>query len=144
MRRPLLYLSHYFKQHREAYYDHLQAVRDGGQWERWLKFFLRGVLEVAEEATTTAQAIVSMREEQLKLVGKHFGRGAQKALLLLEGLYFRPHLSVAATASITGLTFPNANTLVAQFVELGLLIEVTGRRRDRRFMFGPYVDILNR
>jgi Fic family protein len=144
MRRPLLYLSHYFNQQREAYYDHLQAVRDSGTWERWLKFFLRGVLEVAEEATATAQTIVTMREDQRRLVASHFGRGAQKALLLLEGLYFRPHLSVAATASITGLTFPNANALVAQFVELGLLVEVTGRRRDRRFLFSPYVDVLER
>ena len=144
MRRPLLYLSHYFNQNREAYYDHLQAVRDSGYWERWLKFFLRGVLEVAEEATTTAQSIVTMREEQRRMVGNRFGRGAQKALLLLEGLYFRPHLSVAAAASITGLTFPNANAMVAQFVELGLLVEVTGRRRDRRFLFDPYVEILNR
>ena len=144
MQRPLLYLSHYFKQNRDAYYSHLQAVRDSGHWERWLKFFLRGVLEVAEEATSTAQTIVSMREEQRRLVGQHFGRGAQKALLLLEGLYFRPHISVASAASIAGLTFPNANTLVAQFVELGLLVEVTGRRRDRRFLFGPYVDVLER
>lgn len=144
MRRPLLYLSHYFNQHREAYYDHLQAIRDRGQWEAWLKFFLRGVLEVAEEATSTGQAIVAMREEQRRLVGRRFGRGAQKALLLLEGLYFRPHLSVATAASITGLTFPNANALVAQFVELDLLVEVTGRRRDRRFLFDPYVEILNR
>jgi Fic family protein len=144
MRRPLLYLSHYFNQHREAYYDHLQAIRDHGHWERWLKFFLRGVVEIAEEATATGQAIVAMREEQRRLVGQHFGRGAQKALLLLEGLYFRPHLSVASAASITSLTFPNANSLVAQFVELGLLVEVTGRRRDRRFLFDPYVEILNR
>jgi Fic family protein len=144
MRRPLLYLSRYFNQNREAYYEHLQAVRDSGHWERWLKFFLRGVQEVAEEATATAQTIVSMREEQRRLVGSHFGRGAHKALLLLEGLYFRPHLSVAAASSITGLTFPNANALVAQFVELGLLVEVTGRRRDRRFIFEPYVDVLNR
>lgn len=140
--RPLLYLSHYFKQHRSEYYDRLQSVRDSGNWEGWLKFFLRGVHEVAQQATVTAREIVNMREKHRLIVTDKFGRGAARALQLLEFLYDRPILTVQRAGESTGLTFPNANTLVAQFVELGLLRELTGRRRNRIFSYEPYLSII--
>lgn len=63
LHKPVLYLSHYFKRHRQAYYEHLQAVRDRGAWEPWLAFFLRGVIEVAGEAAETARRILQLREQ---------------------------------------------------------------------------------
>lgn len=74
--RPVLYLSHFFKRHRAEYYEHLQAVRDTGDWESWLAFFLRGVAEVSGEATQTAAAILRMREEFRVTITERLGRAA--------------------------------------------------------------------
>lgn len=139
--RPLLYLSHFFKQHRQDYYDHLQAVRDEGAWEAWLKFFLRGVAEVALEATDTARKIVAMREEHRLLITSHLGRGAGKGLTFLEQLYFRPIVNVNTVMQITELSFARANGLVRQLQDLGLLRETTGRRRNRVFAYEPYMAL---
>lgn len=141
LKRPLLYLSHYFKRHRGEYYGRLQAIRDQGDWEGWLKFFLRGVAEVAEEATETARRIVNLREEHRQLLTAQFGRGAAKALALLEKLYFRPIISVQWVADATGLSIARANSLVNQLCEVGIIREITGYRRNRRFAYGPYLAL---
>jgi Fic family protein len=139
--RPLLYLSYYFKNNRGHYYDSLQAVRDVGDWEGWLKFFLRGVFEVSQEATTTAWKIVNLREEHRQLLMTNLGRGAQKALMLLERLYDRPIVSVQWVADTTHLTFTHANRLVQELTTLNILVETTGRRRNRRFAYMPYINL---
>lgn len=139
--RPLLYLSYFFKRHRAEYYDRLQAIRLSGHWEPWLKFFLRGVREVAQEATITARKIVSMREEHRASVTSSFGRRAGAALLLLENLYHRPIITVNNVEKITGLSYPNANTLTKQLQDLGILSEITGKKRNRRFGYKPYLDL---
>jgi Fic family protein len=139
--RPLLYLSHFFKQHRQRYYDHLQAVRDEGDWEAWLKFFLRGVAEVAREAADTARRIVAMREEHRSLITSNLGRGTGKGLTFLEQLYFRPIVNVNTVMQITELSFARANGLVSQLQGLGLLRETTGRRRNRVFSYDPYMAL---
>lgn len=141
LQRPLLYLSYYFKRYRSEYYAHLQAIRDKGDWEGWLKFFFRGVYEVAQEATATSRQIVNMREAHRDLITKSLGRGAAKALALLETLYFRPIISVQLVMKVTQLTYSNANKLVYQFRKLGLLREITGQRRNRRFIYEPYLGL---
>lgn len=139
--RPLLYLSHFFKQHRQDYYDHLQAVRDVGAWEGWLQFFLRGVAEVAIEATDIARKVIAMRDEHRLLITSHLGRGAGKGLTFLEHLYFRPIVNVNTVMQITELSFARANGLVRQLQDLGLLRETTGRRRNRVFAYEPYMAL---
>ncbi len=141
--RPLLYLSHFFKEHRQTYYDLLQAVRDEGAWEVWLKFFLRGVAEVAAEATDTARRIVAMREEHRALVTGNLGRATGRALTVLEGLYFRPIVNVNTVAQISSLSFARANALVGELERLGLLREMTGRRRNRVFSYEPYMSLFS-
>lgn len=141
LRRPLLYLSYYFKQNRQEYYDRLQAVRHKGDWEGWLKFFLRGVNSVAQEASATARQIVNQREAYRDLIGKRFGRSAANGLALLESLYQRPVIRVQHVVEATGITFANANNLVGQLVENGLLREVTGKKRNRIFTYQPYLDL---
>ena len=76
LHKPVLYLSHYFKQHRQTYYEHLQAVRDQGAWEAWLAFFLRGVIEVAGEAAETARRILQLREQHRAAITAQLGRAA--------------------------------------------------------------------
>ncbi len=139
--RPLLYLSYFFKQHRQSYYDLLQAIRDEGEWEAWLRFFLHGVAEVAREATDTARRIVAMREEHRSMITANLGRGAGKGLTFLEQLYFRPIVNVNAVKQITDLSFARANDLVGQFQKLGLLRETTGRHRNRVFSYEPFMAL---
>ncbi len=141
LKRPLLYLSYFFKRYRSEYYDRLQAIRDKGDWEGWLKFFLKGVYEVAQEATNTARQIVNLREGHRFLINHQLGRRSGKALVLLENLYFRPIISVDYVMEATELTFSNANALVKQFCNFGLLREITGQRRNRLFSYAPYLAI---
>jgi len=141
LHKPVLYLSHYFRQHRQAYYDHLQAVRISGDWEGWLAFFLRGVAEVSAQATDTARRILLLREEHRTRITDHLGRAAGNGHRVLETLYERPILSVNDVQALTGTTYPAANQLVARFVEIDLLEEITGQARHRRFRYTPYVRL---
>ncbi len=141
LQRPLLYISHYFKKYRTEYYNHLQAVRDHGNWEDWLKFFLRGVYEVAQEAAATARKIVKLKEEHRQLVLNAMGRRSGNAIALLESLYFKPIFTVEHAQEITNLSYPNANTLVKDLSNLGLLEEITGQKRNRAFSYAPYLAV---
>jgi Fic family protein len=139
--KPVLYLSYYFKQHRQEYYDRLQAVRDHGTWEDWLVFFLRGILEVSKQATETARRIQSLREEHRTAITEHFGRAAGNGHRVLEHLYEHPIVSVNEVQALIGTTFSAANALVAKFVSSGILREVTGQVRNRKFMYQSYIDL---
>lgn len=141
LQRPLLYISYYFKKYRAEYYDRLQAVRDSGNWEGWLKFFLRGVYEVAQEATATARKIVNLKEEHRQLVLHAMGRRSGNAIALLEKLYFRPIFTVEYAQEITNLSYPNANTLIKDLSDIGLLEEITGQKRNRAFSYAPYLFV---
>ena len=141
LKRPLLYISYYFKKYRTEYYDCLQRVRDQGDWERWLKFFLHGVYEVAQEASQTARKIVNMKEEHRQLVLTQMQRRSGNAINLLEQLYFRPIVSVENVQEIIKLSYPNANKLVKELCEIGLLEEITGQKRNRAFAYRPFLDV---
>ncbi|MCP5366341.1 MAG: Fic family protein [Hyphomicrobiales bacterium] len=141
LRWPSLYLSHYFKRHRTEYYDRLQATRDAGDWEGWLAFFLRGVFEVSQEATRTAREIIRLREQHRSRIQTEFGQAAGAALVLLESLFGRPVLTVHHAAQATGLAYSSANRLVDRFVDAGILSEITGHRRNRRYRYEPYIDL---
>lgn len=139
--QPVLYISHYLKAHRQEYYELLQAVRDRGEWERWLKFFLEGIRAVSDEATETARRIVSLREDHRKLITERFGRAAASGLTLLEDLFKHPVVNVNYVAGLLGMTHAGANALVRRMVELEILTEITGQARNRAFRYGPYVDL---
>lgn len=139
--KPVLYLSHYFKRHRARYYDLLQSTREDGDWEQWLKFFLRGVTEVANEATNTARKIVGLREEHRAILVEELGRGAANGLKLLESLYQRPVFSVGNVAGLLDISPQAANTLTERLTRLGLVDETTGNKRNRVFRYEPYVSL---
>jgi Fic family protein len=141
IRKPLFYPSHYFKRYRAEYYDRLQATRDPGEWEGWLKFFLRGVSSAADEAANTARKIVLLREQHRGLLQAELGQRTAIGLKLLERLYLNPIVDVRLVTSVTGQSYANGNTLVADFVRLGLLREKTGHKRNRRFSYQPYLDL---
>jgi Fic family protein len=130
--RPLLYLSAYLKARRAEYYDRLTAIRMDGDWEGWIKFFLRGVFEVSESATRTARRILDLREAHRKSVENP---------QLLDYLFEQPLVTVGMVKDRLGCAFPTASRLVAQYVDRGLLREVTGRERNRLFRYDPYLAL---
>jgi Fic family protein len=139
--KPVLYLSHYLRRHRQAYYEHLQAVRDTGAFEAWLEFFLTGVIEVSLEAAATARRILLLREQHRALIAEQLSRAAGSGHRALEYLFAHPVVSVKELRALTGTTYPAANHLVERLTEAGILVEVTGRTRNRRFRYDPYVQL---
>lgn len=139
--RPVLYLSYFFRRHRSEYYDRLQAIRDDGDWEGWLDFFLRGVIEISSEAATTAAAILAMREEFRNRITEGMGRAAANGHRIMDRLFDHPIVAVATVRKWLELTAAGANNLVNRLVEIGVLSEVTGFARNRRFRFDPYLRL---
>ncbi len=144
LRSPLLYLSYYLKQMRSVYYEKLQNVRMSGDYEGWLKFFLVGISTVSEEASSRARSILELASEKREMILSSFGRNGPRAVQLLDSLLRRPVLGVKEIGEITGISYQNANGLAQQLEEIGILVEVTGQKRNRVFEFKDYIDLLNR
>ncbi len=139
--KPVLYLSHYFRRHRAEYYDRLQAVRDAGDWEGWLGFVLEGVIEVCGEAAGTAAAILRVREDCRARIAERMGRAAANGHRILEELFDHPIIAVATVRDWLGMTQAGANNLVNRLADAGILREITGYARNRRFRFDPYLRL---
>jgi Fic family protein len=141
LHRPLLYLSVYLKENRAEYYDRLTAIRRRGDWEGWLRFFLRGVADTATEATATAQRIFELRElHRKRVLDEELGPNALKLLSLL---FESPIINVTFVADHIGVTFATANKLIGRFEDLRLVSEITGKRRSRRFRYDPYLRLFH-
>ena len=140
LRKPLLYLSEFFKKYRQEYYDRLNAAHGRDEIEGWLKFFLSGVAFTAERAVSTARKILELREREIhKVTG--MGRSAENAIKLLHALYKMPFMRVVDAEKITGLKNPNALVLMAKFVKAGILKETTGKKRNRVFAYQDYIKL---
>ena len=142
IRRPLLYLSHFFKRFRGKYYDSLQAVRDSGDWEGWIKFFLQGVSNVSTDAFGKSMKIIALREKHRHAVIEDMRSRGGGASALLDALFTRPIIDVKVVQEITGLTHVAAGEIVSRFENLGILEEVTGRHRNRVYHFADYLKLL--
>jgi Fic family protein len=147
LERPLLYLSHYLKQHRAAYYDRLMSIRNDGDWEGWLKFFVRGVHEVSREAADTARNILKIREEHRRILNEKLAKDKLAAtpydFAFLEYLFEQPIVTVRLAEERLSCAFVTANKVVERFVKLGLLEEMTGFQRNRRFRYAPYLALFD-
>jgi Fic family protein len=141
--RPLLYLSHFLRAHRARYYDCLTAIRTEGDWEGWLKFFLEGVHEVSQAATSTARDILALREQHRELLQATPGSGAS-ALILLDRLYQMPLLAVGTVQGFLGCSYVTASKVVRQLENLGILRETTGQKRNRAYRYDAYLDLFAR
>ena len=141
LKKPLLYLSHYFKQNRLEYYDRLMATRDTGDFESWVKFFLKGVLYVADEAIKSSHKILSIQKEDKIAIGKSC-RKSSKITIFHERLFDRPIVSIGDIAKMMEITFPTANDMCVKLVGLNILKEITGKARGRMFAYKRYMDIL--
>lgn len=140
LRRPLLYLSEFFKAHRQDYYDRLDAVHGKDDIEGWLKFFIEGVAITADKAVETTRKTLQLREKDLQKIIK-LGRSSEKGKILLDYLYSAPMIQIKNVEHITGLRNPNAISLVAKFIKLGILHEITGQKRNRVFSHKNYINL---
>ena len=137
---PILYLSLFFKQNREQYYELLQSTRDNGNWEDWVLFFLRGVTATSRAALHTASEITRLRERLL--LGAQAMK-SRKAVVLGDMLFQRPYVTITRAAEFIGTSFPTASNIVEEFEGAGYLVKVRGEERGRVFGFKPYLDILH-
>ncbi len=140
LRRPLLYLSYFFKVNRAEYYDRLMAVRESGHWEQWLKFFLRGVAEVSASATATAHAILTLQNEHRQLVLEKVSN-TTLGHRLLDVLLQQPLVTVRIIEAQLDCAYVTANKLVEQFAALAILRETTGGQRNRQYEYTPYLSL---
>ncbi|HUG99135.1 MAG TPA: Fic family protein [Gammaproteobacteria bacterium] len=140
--QPLLYLSLYFKQQRPEYYRLLSAVRREGDWEAWLEFFLEGVCATAQSALDTAHRLLALfRDDAARVQG--LGRASANALRVFDVLRARPLANIGYLAVHTGIAYPTAARAVDALEKLGIVREITDRRRNRIFAYGRYLEILN-
>jgi Fic family protein len=142
LRRPLLYLSLYLKRNRDAYYEYLQRVRTEGAWEQWLRFFLEGVVEVADSTADVTREIVEMIERDRARIHA-LGRGAATALRVHDLAVKRVVVKPPTAAEALELSEPPVYAAIARLEEAGILREETGRARGKTYAYGEYMDILN-
>lgn len=142
IRSPLLYLSLYFKTHRKLYYDHLTLVRETGDWEEWISFFLKGVVETANQATETARKITALfktNDEKIKTLGKVSGL----VLRLHAYLQKQPVSDTGNAVKGSDLTLPTVIRAFEELEKLGVVRETTGRERKRLYAYVAYLELLN-
>lgn len=139
--KPLLYLSLFFKRHRDEYYRRLTAVRADGDWEGWLYFFLDGVATIAGEATQSARELFALVGADRARVLAQDGTSIM-ALRLFELLPRHPVVTVATAMKLVNTTKPTAGRAVELLTAAGVLVETTGKKRDRSFVYERYLELL--
>ncbi|MGI6570023.1 MAG: Fic family protein [Caldicoprobacterales bacterium] len=139
--KPLLYLSYYFKKNRMEYYDRLMDIRVKGDWEGWMKFFLKGIAEVSDEATNTAKHILKMKDLHTEMIKQNM-RNPSNGLKLLERLFESPIVTINKVAEMLDVSYPTASNLVNDFCDIGLLKTVSKVQRNKKFSYYQYIEIL--
>jgi len=135
-------LSLYFKTHRQRYYELLQAVRQEGDWEAWLRFFLEGVATTAEEASANARQILDLfARDRQRIEG--LGRPSGSALRVHQLLHKYPLLTIRRATEALRLSNPTVTTAIRHLVRLGIVEEATGRQRDRLFVYREYMRLIS-
>lgn len=142
MPEPLLYISLHFKEHRQTYYELLDRVRRTGDWEAWLEFFADAVRSSAKAATDSAKRLLSLSASDVLRIDA-MGRPAASALAVHRALQQRPIATSGSLVIATGLTPPTVNKALVHLERLGIVTELTSRRRGRVFSYGKYTAILN-
>lgn len=143
--KPALYLSDYFERNKTAYVDHMMAVRQGNHMRDWLVFFLHGVEETARGSAGVFRAILALKERIEREVLPRFShRRQENAQQLMRYLYGQPVTDVKAVTALLDTTTNTAASLINDMVEHGVLVEMTGQRRNRLFLFHDYLDLFRK
>ncbi len=144
LRKPALYLSDFFEKQRSAYYEYLTRVRTHNDLMRWMKFFLSGVMQTSEDAIRALKDILALKSDcEEKRIYK-LGRKVSSAKRLLDYLYRQPILDADEVAKVMGLSMVSSYKLIGDFIKLGILVELTGSRRNRIFAFKEYFEIFKK
>lgn len=139
--KPLLYLSFYLKKHQQEYYRILNDIRYSGDWETWIAFFLRGVIETSTNSVETAKKIIGLRSDLVNtLLEKNIG--GVFALKFIDVLFETPLITVSRAAEALDISRQSANALVKKFEDAGILVEITGNQRYKRYIFSDYLRIV--
>lgn len=141
--RPLLYLSAYFEKNKGLYYDNLTFVRTKNDLLQWVKYFLVGVAETAEKATETLSNVLALKTDMEADINASFGRKSHSANMLLNYLFTHPVIYVKHVREVTGLSSKSAYDLVADFINVGILREMTGQSRNKVFVFDQYLALFD-
>lgn len=138
---PILYLSLHLKQQRKTYYDLLQEVRERGTWETWLEFFLVGIYKAAKQAVTTTLAINNLFSTDLEKI-QNLGRLRFSAQQIFDYLKLLPEVSVPLVADKLSLSAPTVRTVLNQLVNLGIVEEISEKKRDKIYLYRRYLTLL--
>lgn len=139
--KPLLYLSLYFKQFRDEYYERLTAIRRDGDWEGWIKFYLQGIYDISQQATKAAKLIMDLQSKDRVLVNT-LGKASPTAFRLLDLLFEYPVISSPSVSKKLELSPPAARRAINNLEQLGILKEISGKKRDRLYAYDAYVEII--
>jgi Fic family protein len=143
LREPMLYLSLYFKTHRQHYYELLNNVRLNGDWEAWLDFFAEAVIVTSTQAVETAQQLLDLSNKDRDRISG-LGRAAVSALAVHRALMEHPIATAGLLVEKTGITPATVNKALSHLERLGIVRQITAQKRNRVFSYGGYVEILSR
>jgi len=143
LEKPLLYLSEFFENTKELYYDNLTRVRTHNNMLQWIKYFLVGVEKTAANAVDTLSKVIQLKNELEYQINTGFGRRSNSALILLNILFQNPVTTIDNAAKKCSLSYKAANDLVRIMQEKQMVEEMTGQSRNRIFIFKPFLDIFN-
>ncbi len=142
LKKPLLYMSYYLKKNRQEYYDRLTLVRKNDDYEQWIKFFLKGIIEISQSAIENTRRILDLKDQHQKIILKHKSPTLTK-IMLLNKLFRTPIISINEVQKEFKITHQSASKLISSFEQLGILKEITGKKRDRKFAYNKYLEILS-
>ncbi len=140
LKKPILYLSDFFERNRQLYYDNLMNVRTKNDLKQWFKFFLVGVIETAKNSSNTFDQILKLQQQVDQKI-QTLGSRTAKAQKVVNYLYQHPLINAKTTAEVTGLLVASAYKLIADLEQLGILIEITGKKRSKSYLFREYLDL---
>jgi Fic family protein len=140
--KPILYPSYYLKQHRQEYYDRLMTVRQTGNYEQWVLFFLKSITEASSAAINDTKSILALRKDDQALLWEK-KISSPLATMLLDALFSTPIIAVKDIEQRFAVSYPTASALIKNFVDIGILREITGQKRAKRFVYGRYMAILS-
>ena len=140
---PALYISYFLKKNRVEYYDRMTEVRAKGNYEQWVTFFLRALLESAEDATATIDELIALHDKNAAVISG-MGRAAKNAMLVFEYLEANPIIEIRKTAEALSITFNTASSAVKRLTDAGILVQTTNASRNRTFAYEDYLSILRK
>jgi Fic family protein len=139
LHQPVLYLSKFIKQHQQAYYEGLNKIHNQGDYESWIKFFLTGIIEMAQEAVQIARNIVMLREQDLKKINA-LGRISDNALAIYEGLFDKPTISIEEAATKLNISPATSGRLLEKLCKEEILCNLAQRKRNKVLVYKKYLE----